>query len=696
MLNSKVFKFAQLIRIFFLLLIVTSATTSFAQKEFNNWYFGLYAGITFNTVPATALTNGALSISDQTSSISDANGNLLMYSDGLRVWDRNHTIMPNGNGIMGTWTPYSHASIIARMPGSTNLFYIFTLTYFAYPDGLQYAIVDMSLNGGNGDVISKNNMILTPVCEKLAAVKHSNGTDIWIITHQWNSDAFYSYLLSASGLGSPVITHIGSVHTGGGTSGSDNAAGQLAASLDGTKLAIGTYEQSFFGVYDFNNTTGVISNEIVIPNYFRSWGVQFSADGSKLYGSRWTYASIYQFDLLAGSAANIAASAVMVGNTTTPDPGYKAGAMQMGPDEKIYISKMGSPYLAIINDPNVAGAGCNFVDNGIFLGGKISQAGLPIYIQTSYVSPDFTFQDVCIGDSVYFFGQNLSGFSILNWDFGDPSSGANNFSNIENPSHLYNAVGTYNVVLIGQQGSVIDTVQHIITIHAIPVVDLGTDTILCSAADILLSAGNPGCTYVWSTGATSQTINIANSGSYWVTASNGFCAEQDTISVIFGKPVVNLGLDGDLCDNSTVLLDAGSNSLTYDYLWLDGSTEQTLVVSQEGIYSVTISNVCGVVSDSITISKCPDCIVELPSAFSPNDDGVNDIFRVLGSGYTNVHFMIFNRHGEKVFETKDPSIGWDGMFGGVAQEMEVYFYVLQIDCRNSETLIKKGDVTLVR
>ena len=167
-------------RLLLLMLFLSFFGNLFSQGEFNNWYFGFNCGINFNTNPASATTNGLVHISDQTSTISDASGNLIMYSDGLHVYNRLHAQMPNGFDLMGSGTTYAHASIIVRKPGSANLYYIFTLTYFGYPAGFQYAIVDMNLQGGNGDVISKNNQLLTPACEKLTAVKHSNGTDVWL------------------------------------------------------------------------------------------------------------------------------------------------------------------------------------------------------------------------------------------------------------------------------------------------------------------------------------------------------------------------------------------------------------------------------------------------------------------------------------------------------------------------------------
>jgi gliding motility-associated-like protein len=161
-------------------------------------------------------------------------------------------------------------------------------------------------------------------------------------------------------------------------------------------------------------------------------------------------------------------------------------------------------------------------------------------------------------------------------------------------------------------------------------------------------------------------------------------------------PSFELGGGGDLCELTEVVLDAGSGVGTTYYLWSDGSTLQTLNVSDPGMYSVTVTNTCGSLSDSAYFIDCPDCIIELPNAFSPNGDGKNDILYVVGFGFNRMQLMIFNRHGELIFESKDQAVGWDGTLNGIPQPPEAYYYYLNTDCQNGTEYRKKGDVTLVR
>lgn len=595
-------------RIAILILLICSALTAKPQKEFYNWYFGVHAGFNFHNAPPNAVTDGSLHISDQTSSISDGQGNLLMYSDGLKVWDNTHTQMANGFDLLGSGVTYSHASIIAQQPGSPNLYYIFTLTYFGYAAGLKYAIVDMNLNGGHGDVVSKNNSLLTPVCEKLTAVEHQNGVDIWIITHKWQTNQFYAYLLTSTGISAPVITAIGPVHSGGSGLGY-NAAGQLTASCDGSKLAIGTYEQNFVGIYDFDKSTGVISNQIQITGYSRSWGVQFSPDGSKLYVTRWTHPMIYQLDLLAGTPTDIANSAIVVGNATSPDPQYTAGFLQLGPDGKIYVAKYSSGYVGVINNPNAMGLACSFVDNGLYLAGRICHAGLPNYIQTNILYPDFSSQNECIGDSTHFLSVNTGAASSILWDFGDSVSGINNTSTLFNPTHFYSSAGIYNVAMIVTMGVNIDTIQHTVTINQVPVVDLGNDTVLCSQASFLLNAGTSGNSYVWSTGAVSQSLSVDSTNTYWVSVSNGECENSDTINVSFVSVDVELGHDTAICGSPSIVLDAQNSGSAY--LWSTGEITQSVTANSSGVYWVSANNSGCIDADTITLYFASPPMVDL-------------------------------------------------------------------------------------
>jgi len=367
----------------------------FAQKQGNIWYFGNHAGLDFSSGTPVAITNGQTHFfttgydhCEGTTAICDSSGTLLLYSDGASVWNRNHQIMPNGDSLMGHISS-TQASLLVPKPESNNLFFLFTTDAFIYNDlknGFRYSIIDMCLDNGLGDVSSnkKNILLLDSVAEKLTATKHANGNDYWILTHKYFSDAFYAYLLTANGISDTVVSHIGSVHQNAFFSGNTDAAiGQMKISPDGTKLALcfSNTNPAITELFSFNNTTGLVSNLISLPSDGNEYGLSFSGDNSKLYYSTGGNGTIYQYNLIEGNGNpdSIIASKQIIAQIGS-GLNFIIDALELGPDGKIYVARENSNFLALINNPNVSGIGCNFQDNAVSLNGKTCSLGLPNFM----------------------------------------------------------------------------------------------------------------------------------------------------------------------------------------------------------------------------------------------------------------------------------------------------------------------------
>lgn len=348
-----------------------------AQGERNNWYFGKGAGIIFKGDSATA-TNSRLFTEEGSATISDADGKLLFYTNGITVWNGEHRVMPNGNGLMGGKSSTQSALILPK-PGSSTIYYIFTTDIQAQSDGLRYTVVDMSKQEGKGDITSRNNFLIAPATEKLTAVRHSNNKDWWAIAHRWNSNGYMAFLVNEEGVATkPVLSQVGTVHGGPNR----KAIGYLNASPDGSKLASALWDaDSNFEILNFDRSTGQVSNPILLKGFEEAYGVVFSPDGSKLYGTAngtgGGKAQVVQFDLKAGSPEAIAKSAVVVGTSKSP----RIGALQVGPDGKIYVARQDNYYLGVINNPNAKGEAANYVDDGFHLGKQKSDLGLPNFPQ---------------------------------------------------------------------------------------------------------------------------------------------------------------------------------------------------------------------------------------------------------------------------------------------------------------------------
>ena len=182
----------------------------FAQKEYNNWYFGDSIGISFNSGSPVSIVNSAMSQFEGCATISDSSGNLLFYTDGCTVYNRNHQIMHNGTGLLGN-SSSTQSALIIKKPLCKRFYYIFTVPVGALPDGANYSIVDMQGDSGLGAITMKNQYLISPVTEKLTAIRHANGVDVWVIVHGVENNTFYSYLITKNGVqNQPVESNIGS------------------------------------------------------------------------------------------------------------------------------------------------------------------------------------------------------------------------------------------------------------------------------------------------------------------------------------------------------------------------------------------------------------------------------------------------------------------------------------------------------
>lgn len=189
-------------KLFIITILFLNFICSFGQKQGNNWYFGNGAGLDFNSATPLALS-GSLYAADNTSAISDTNGNMLFYCNGENIWNKNHQIMVNGSGLMGS-NDAGQSSLIIQQP-SSNLYYVFTVDYVGGPNGLQYSIVDMNLQGGFGEVVQKNIQLYSPTTEKLAGIYNCAGNYYWLITHAWNSADFVVYKIDENGLNATPV-----------------------------------------------------------------------------------------------------------------------------------------------------------------------------------------------------------------------------------------------------------------------------------------------------------------------------------------------------------------------------------------------------------------------------------------------------------------------------------------------------------
>ncbi|MFD1292558.1 T9SS type B sorting domain-containing protein [Lutibacter holmesii] len=473
-----------------ILLLFLLPTLSFSQKEAAIWYFGQYAGLDFNSGVPVVLTDGQIDTYEGCATICDFTGNLLFYTDGVTVWAKNHSIMPNGTRLLGNTSSTQSAIIIPR-PNNPNIYYIFTVDdnpTGLSSNGINYSTIDLTLNGGLGDVIAseKNIPVIAPAFEKITATKHANGNSYWVTT--FIKDRFYSWLVDASGVNlTPVISN---------ASNSSSSIGYIKTTPDGSKIACANYGISkSLRLYDFNTATGIVSNELQLTlddSDDIPYGIEFSPKSTKLYVEtdqnnalgRIPPSKIIQYDLL---SANISNSRVLI-HTSTQNT---RGALQLAIDGKIYRARsvsigrdqIGTPYLGVINDPEANGTACNYVHDAIDVSNGDSfrnvVEGLPPFISSFFVEPTITANEVCFGTSTAFMLNSSITPSSISWNFGDPASGVNNTSTDLNPTHLFSTAGIFTITAAVTIGSNTTNLSIDVTIYDAPVVNSPVSLVQC-------------------------------------------------------------------------------------------------------------------------------------------------------------------------------------------------------------------------
>lgn len=585
-------------KFFVIIFILCNTFLLVSQRQANVWYFGQFAGLDFNTGTAIPLLDGKINRWEGVASFSDSLGHLLFYTDGDSVWNRLHEPMPNGFGL-GGHPSSTESAIIVPYPGNDSLFYIFTVDAEGGERGFCYSIVNMNLDNGNGALIVKNIQLQTPVSEKVTAIKHHNNHDFWIITHGWETDSFFVYKVSDLGLDTvPIIVQIGTPHSDIGIHG-NNAVGYMRAAPDGSKIALTLEVNEIVEIYDFDNSTGIISNTITVPVIGSPYGVEFSADVTKLYfTSRF---SLYQIDLTLSTPAQIINSVTFIDSSITQN---YLGALQLGTDGKIYMAHEYQPFLGVVNNPSIKGLGCNFVLNGLYLNGRISRLGLPDFIQTYFIPPPFYAQNICFGDSTKFFLTDSTGIDSLMWNFGDTLN-LQDSSNLFVTTHLFSNAGLYNVKVNMWRNGVKYLQSRIIQINPNPQINLGQDTTICSNDSILIGDNCDNCLYRWNTSDTTSYINASDSMQYILNVKNKYtnCNANDTLKLnFFALPAFSLGNDTGFCEFDSIKLQC--NLTNVSFLWNNTDTNSFVYakIADKYYLTVTDSNKCSF-SDTLNIKE---------------------------------------------------------------------------------------------
>ncbi len=417
------------------------STCSFclAQNEANWWYFGDSCGLHFSTGNPQCLMDGHLSSLNGCASISDSNGNLLFYSNGYKVWNRNHEVMSNSDSLFNysITTNYHDIALYWGSPSNSGIliltinghyFLIHNNTLAQYDilgfdtifKGIYVSEIDMSQASGLGDVVSFKKLYSYPtnsvgglLSESIGAVRHGNGRDWWLNGHQIDPDStnrFYEFLITSDSIFGPFYQDIGNKNywSGGGS--------KFDFNRNGNKL-LATECPGIVDVFDFNRCSGQLSNEVDLSvitqnggiENNRIYGASFSPSGELIYYNTWKY--LIQIHPKLGETGTYERDTIWqnpdfinINNCTGGSNNcIITGNEQLAPNGKIYIASTNyflpdSTYLvpltnfntnlSVINNPDSISIACDFQPWVINLCGKRDLLSLPQMLNYSLSALD--------------------------------------------------------------------------------------------------------------------------------------------------------------------------------------------------------------------------------------------------------------------------------------------------------------------
>ena len=308
--------------------------------------------------------------------ITDANGNLLFSTNGAYLANASGDTLLNGNGLSPSWYTsqfpgglyISQACLILPKPDSPGVYFLFhgTLDNPPGPNALYLYLttIDMSLDGGSGGVVAKNQVLIADALNtgRITAVRHANGRDWWVFCHKVNTNIFHRLLVTPDGVSIDGTQAIGIIRP------PDN--GQACFSPDGSKFAYYWGYVDDLEIFDFDRCTGLFSNpvHILIDDYNQMGGVAFSPNSRFLYVS--SVLDVYQYDT---EAVDIDASMVHIAEwdgfySPAPPAATLFDLAQLAPDGKVYISTGNSSlHLHVIHNPDEAGLACNMEQHALEL-----------------------------------------------------------------------------------------------------------------------------------------------------------------------------------------------------------------------------------------------------------------------------------------------------------------------------------------
>jgi gliding motility-associated-like protein len=610
------------------LLFVT--TISHAQKNLNNsvWRFGLSAEVRFDTLsnePAVSNNTGTrANYNSEGCAIANdpKTGAILFYTDGTTIYNRNNTVMTNGNAIGGnSANTTAQSALIVPIPDCKNTrFYVFTNDAShngspTTPGNLRYSIVDMTLNGGLGDVTVKGQLIRNDIDEGMCIAYHQATNKYWLFTKVDKINTFVVIKISddASEFTANTRTfNLPPPASSGVTNLSNTFTMHFSPASNKVALAMWAPAATVATV-DFNPLTGIASNcQIVDNNALNAiadrttspiYDVAWSPDGSKLYAGTLGAAVVYQYDYKQSPIARsiIFSDPVLVQSA-------QAGGFKLGPDNRLYYRfSVATGNIHRINTPNAAGALCNFQQNAL---NSPSVAGAYSFPEHAEFIPakslnfnPSTLPSICFGDSIATTAI-ASGADSIRWTSGENT----NQIFLKNPGN-YAFTAYYFEYCALNSGNTTLTQFPRVTANA------GSDqNVQCGQTVNLMAtaSGGSGSNYQYKwlpNGPSNPNWTNRGAGIYNVQVTDGnTCKDTAQVRVnnIGSSFSMNFSDNKKVCNGANVSLSPSLTPATgnYRYAWSNGSTSNSIspTILRDTSFSVKVTDLATGCTDEQTVS----------------------------------------------------------------------------------------------
>lgn len=646
----------------FIFLVLAVSFKGNAQKEYHNWFIGIGSGMAFTDTGIRVINDTSYNI-EGSAAISDSAGNLLFYA-GYGIRDRNHNRMP-GDSFVYYNADIQQSFVIIPKPGNKNIYYLLLNTnrysWNVTKRNLYIHTIDMSLNGGLGAILPGADTLCKNITEQLTATKHRNGEDIWLVTHSYATNEFFSYLVTKNGISrTPVISAAGVSPN----SLPNRYTGQMKISPNGCWLASTIRQPGHLQIMHFDNSTGKVSGYAYKTTDW-PYGIEFSPCSKILYCGSNGFRPLYQYDLTIKGDSNILKSELPCTDS------FCAFDLQIGPDRKIYFLAIDRNFfrqkdplvhhIAVIHNPNQLGFGCNArIDSTRRF--KNVKCGLPNNYNMHFknfascgpceVNRKKTVT-LCKGDSFYFAKKYLKTAGTYSGDTIPGAECCDTFSTL-----LLNIVKGDSVL----------------------------NKTICINDSFMFND-----TFRFKPGTYTQHRN-----------SSAGCDSNLVLNLSwFPKLITPFTFDTLLCPKDSLTFNF--NALPVKSVLLNNNAiGKTFSLKQIDRYTLTLTDTNGcVVSNKFRISEknCLPDQLRLSNVFTPFKDGFNDEFDIIIDGETFYNLSIYNRWGALVFkQNSDNAPNWNGRVSNTGAECPegAYFYEFIYQFSNREKKTLKGTVYLVR